>query len=247
VVNSATQRVVAITGASRGIGYAVADRFGEAGCQLVLCDLDELAGPDRLQLERGDRSSPHFVRCDVSHHDNARAFINDAVEQFGGIDVLVTNAGIHRYGPSEFVSAEDWSSVLSVNLTGTFNCIQAVLPIMLHQGRGRIITISSELGLTGMPGYAAYCASKGGVIALTKALAREYVSRGILINSVAPGPILTDLLRNSPEYDPSSVPDLPIGRYGQPKEIAEMVYAIAGDAGSFLVGQTISPNGGAVI
>jgi NAD(P)-dependent dehydrogenase (short-subunit alcohol dehydrogenase family) len=95
--------------------------------------------------------------------------------------------------------------------------------------------------------YAAYCASKGGVIALTKALAREYVGRGILINSVAPGPVLTDILVNSPEYDATSSPDLPLGRYGLPEEIAEMVFAVAGDAGTFRVGQIISPNGGAVI
>ena len=243
----APPRVVAITGASRGIGYAVAARFARANCQLALCDQVDIADVDLNELEQGSRFTPHFVSCDVSQPNKAKAFVRSTVERFGRIDVLITSAGIHRYGPSETVSPEDWSSVLAVNLTGTFTCIQAVLPTMLRQGSGRIITISSELGLTGMPEYAAYCASKGGVIALTKALAREYVGRGILINSVAPGPVLTDLLVNSPEYDATSSPDLPLGRYGLPEEIAEMVFAVAGGAGTFLVGQIISPNGGAVI
>ena len=240
-------RVVAITGAGRGIGYAVAARFAESGCQLVLCDQVQMDEAPLTELGRVSGHSPSFSCGDVSRAEQAHGFIGGAVEKFGRIDVLITSAGIHRYGPSESVSQEDWSAVVAVNLTGTFLSIQAALPPMLQQGAGRIVTISSELGLTGMPAYAAYCASKGGVIALTKALAREYVSRGILINSVAPGPVLTDMLRDSPEYDPQSAPDLPIGRFGRPEEIAAMVHAVAGDAGTFLVGQVISPNGGAVI
>jgi NAD(P)-dependent dehydrogenase (short-subunit alcohol dehydrogenase family) len=238
---------VAITGAGRGIGYAVAARFAESGCQLVLCDQIEMDATALAELGRVSERSPRFSGGDISQAEQAREFIDAAVEEFGRVDVLITCAGIHRYGPSESVSPEDWSTVVAVNLTGTFLSIQAALPTMLDQGAGRIVTISSELGLTGMPEYAAYCASKGGVIALTKALAREYVGRGILINSVAPGPVLTDMLRDSPEYDPQSTPELPIGRFGRPEEIAAMVHAIAGDAGTFLVGQVISPNGGAVM
>jgi NAD(P)-dependent dehydrogenase (short-subunit alcohol dehydrogenase family) len=238
--------VVAITGSSRGIGYAVAARFAESGYQLALCDITE---PAETALAALGQSAypPLSVSGDLAQPATARRFIEEVVTAFGRIDVLITCAGIHRFGPSEAVPDEEWSNVLAVNLTGTFSCIQATLPVMLRQGGGRIITISSELGLTGMPEYAAYCASKGGVIALTKALAREYVGRGILINSVAPGPVLTDMLTNSPEYDPSSQPSLPIGRFGRPEEIAAMVHAMAGEAGSFLVGQVVSPNGGAVI
>lgn len=246
-MSQTSPRVVAITGSSRGIGYAVAARFAESGDQLVLCDQTEMDETALAELGRLSERSPLFSCGDVSQPEQAPRFIDAAVERFGRVDVLITSAGIHRYGPSESVSHQDWSAVVAVNLTGTFLSIQAVLPTMLHQGAGRIVTISSELGLTGMPEYAAYCASKGGVIALTKALAREYVSRGILINSVAPGPVLTDLLRDSPEYDPQSTPDLPIGRFGRPEEIAAVVHAIAGDAGTYLVGQVISPNGGAVI
>jgi NAD(P)-dependent dehydrogenase (short-subunit alcohol dehydrogenase family) len=239
--------VVAITGASRGIGHAVALRFAASGSQLALCDVVEPSDAATQSINGATPLTPLFVGCDLARPEAAADFIGQTLETFGRIDVLITCAGLLRYGPSESISHEDWSTVMAVNLTGTFACIQAALPAMLRQGGGRIVTISSELGLTGMPEYAAYCASKGGVIALTKALAREYAGRGILINSVAPGPVLTDLLINSPEYDPLGQPDLPIGRYGRPEEIAAMVHAIAGEAGDFLVGQVISPNGGAVI
>jgi NAD(P)-dependent dehydrogenase (short-subunit alcohol dehydrogenase family) len=239
--------VVVVTGASRGIGAAVAERFAAAGFQLALCDrVPPLVGVlDAAAQSSGHR--PLFVEGDLGQPSIARASMEQVVAGFGRIDVLVTCAGIHRFGPSEAVDLEVWAQVIDVNLTGTFACIQAVLPTMLDQGAGRIITISSELGLAGMAEYAAYCASKGGVIALTKALAREYVSRGILINSVAPGPVLTDLLMDSPEYESDATPDVPIGRYGRPDEIAEVVFSLAGDAGSFMVGQVISPNGGAVM
>jgi NAD(P)-dependent dehydrogenase (short-subunit alcohol dehydrogenase family) len=239
--------VAAITGSDKGIGRAVATRFAQSGHQLALCDQRE---PDRADLDELARTSglrPLFFRRDLAQPGTAQQFIDQAVETFGGIDVLITCAGILRFGPSDAVTPDDWSTVLAVNLTGTFDCIKAALPGMVHQGSGRIITISSELGLSGMPKYAAYCASKGGVIALTKALAREYAGRGILVNSVAPGPVLTDLLMDSPEYEPSVSPAIPIGRFAQPAEIAAMVHALAGDAGTFLVGQVISPNGGAVM
>lgn len=246
-MTSKVARVVAITGASKGIGRALAERFAESQDQLALCDQLALARSDLSDLEQVSGHAPFFVDRDLAQPEQAVDFVASTVDRFGRIDVLITCAGIHRYGPSEAVPLEDWSAILAVNLTGTFLCIQAALPVMLGQGSGRIITISSELGLSGMAEYAAYCASKGGVIALTKALAREYAGRGILINSVAPGPVITDLLKNSPEYDLAAVPPLPIGRYGQPAEIAEVVHAIAGEAGTYLVGQVISPNGGAVI
>jgi 3-oxoacyl-[acyl-carrier protein] reductase len=239
--------VAAITGSNKGIGRAVAARFAQSGHQLALCDQVEPAEADLDVLARTSRLRPLFFRGDLAQPGTGQRFIDTVVETCGGIDVLITCAGILRFGPSDAVTPDEWSTVLAVNLTGTFDCIRATLPTMVRRGGGRIITISSELGLSGMPEYAAYCASKGGVIALTKALAREYASRGILINSVAPGPVLTDLLMDSPEYEPSASPDLPIGRFGQPEEIAAMVHALAGEAGTFLVGQVISPNGGAVI
>jgi NAD(P)-dependent dehydrogenase (short-subunit alcohol dehydrogenase family) len=239
--------VVVVTGASRGIGAAVAERFAAAGYQLALCDLvSPLAGVLDV-LGQSSGHPPLYLEGDLGQPSIVRSSMEQIVAGFGRVDVLVTCAGIHRFGPSEAVDLDQWTQVIDVNLTGTFTCIQAALPTMLAQGAGRIITIASELGLAGMAEYAAYCASKGGVIALTKALAREYVSRGILINAVAPGPVLTDLLMASPEYDAGSTPDVPIGRYGRPDEIAEVVFGLAGDAGSFMVGQVISPNGGAVI
>jgi NAD(P)-dependent dehydrogenase (short-subunit alcohol dehydrogenase family) len=246
-MTGAAPRVVAVTGAARGIGMAIATRFAEAGDSLSLCDRLDLPEEALHALAGGASELPNFTCADIAQPGSADRFMDATLERFGRVDILITCAGIHRFGPSEAVRDAEWSTVIDVNLTGTFACIRAALPHMLRQGSGRIVTISSELGLTGRAEYAAYCASKGGVIALTKALAREYVGRGILINSVAPGPVLTDLLIDSPEYDPSTTPDVPIGRFGTPAEIAEVVHSVAGDAGSFLVGQVVSPNGGAVI
>lgn len=241
-------RVIAITGAGRGIGREIARRFAAAGDRLALGYHD---GADRLEQladEHPDgREAVMLSELDVTNRADAAAFVEAAERSFGQLDVLVTNAGIHRHGASADVAWSDWDDVLSVNLTGTFACVRAALPGMLARGSGRIITISSELGLVGMARNAAYCASKGGVIALTKALALECAPHGVLVNSVAPGPVLTDMLTESPEYaDESALASVPLGRYGTPEEIGAVVELLAGEAGSFMVGQIVSPNGGAV-
>lgn len=241
-------RVVAVTGAATGIGHAVARRFAAAGDRLALAywrdrgDLDEL-----VEAHPGGAHAVLLEEVDVRDRAQAASFIAAAEQAFSRIDVLVTSAGIHRSGPSEAFEWDAWDDVVAVNLGGTFACIRAVLPGMVDRGSGRIVTVSSELGLAGMAENAAYCASKGGVIALTKALAREYARSGVLINSVAPGPVLTRMLTAAPEYRPRSDPGLPIGRYGEPDEIAAVVESLAGPGGSFFVGQVLSPNGGAVI
>jgi 3-oxoacyl-[acyl-carrier protein] reductase len=162
--------------------------------------------------------------------------------------VVVTAAGVQRVGPSELVELADWQHVLDVNLTGTWNVIQAVLPGMIDRGSGRIVTISSEIGLGGLEGYAAYAASKGGVIALTKSLARELAPRGICVNSVAPGPIEAGMLLGEAAYSDSWLgANVPLGRFGRPSEVAACVALLAGEEGGFFVGQVLSPNGGTVI
>jgi 3-oxoacyl-[acyl-carrier protein] reductase len=242
-------QVVAVTGAASGIGLAIARRFALAGARLALGywrdrgELDAVAdahpdGPDAVQIRE----------LDVRDRAQTAAFVASAEAAFDRVDVLVTCAGVHRCGPSESFEWGEWDDVLAVNLGGTFACIRAALPGMVERRAGRIVTIASELGLAGMAENAAYCASKGGVIALTKALAREYAAEGVLINCVAPGPVVTAMLTAAPEYaDGSGLAGLPIGRYGEPDEIARVVEALAGDAGSFFVGQVVSPNGGAVI
>ena len=232
-------RVAIVTGAASGIGHAIASRLYARGWRLALAD-------SRGIPEHGARALSRTV--DVTDRHGIAAFVSEAEAVFGGVDLVVPCAGIHRDGPSESIDWQDWDQVIAVNLHGCFAVIKAVLPGMLRRGGGRIVTISSELGLTGAPQSAAYCASKGAVIGLTKALAREYAPAGILINSIAPGPVATEMLMAAPDYASGLEAErLPIRRYGTPDEIAAVVEALAGEAGTFMVGQVISPNGGAVI
>jgi NAD(P)-dependent dehydrogenase (short-subunit alcohol dehydrogenase family) len=184
----------------------------------------------------------------MSEREVAMQFERTAEERFGRVDVLVTCAGVLHSTPTHQVEWAEWDETLAVNLTATWASIRAVLPGMLERGTGRIITISSELGIIGLPNYAAYCASKGAIIAMTKAIAKEVAPHGVLVNSVAPGPVETPMFINSPEFgDDEYLHDLPLRRLGQPDEIARVVEFLAGVGGDFFVGQIVSPNGGAAI
>ncbi len=219
-------RVAIVSGAAGGLGGPIVARLEEDGFAVAGFDAE----------------------VDVSDPSAVRAYMTEIDRELGPPTVLVTAAGVQRTGPSEAVTEADWSLVIDVNLTGTWNAIQAVLPGMLERGSGRIITISSEVGLGGLPGYAAYAASKGGVIALTKALARELAPRGICVNSVAPGPLAAGMFLQGPAHnDEWLAANVPIGRVGRPSEIAAVVALLAGDEGGYFVGQVLSPNGGTVI
>jgi NAD(P)-dependent dehydrogenase (short-subunit alcohol dehydrogenase family) len=242
------QRVVAITGAQRGIGLATARRFAELGDRLALNYLDQ---PGELEAvagtARGKGGACHLIQADFSKREQAENFVRQAEAHYGGIDVLVNIAGVLWFGPTAETGWDQWDRMIAINLTATWACLRAALPAMMARRSGRIINISSELGLMGAANYAAYCASKGGVIALTKAVAKEAAPLGVLVNSVAPGPIETDMLRNSDEYTAAGRQALPIKRFGTPDEIARAVEYLAGPGGAFFVGQVISPNGGAVM
>ena len=241
--------VVAITGAGRGIGLATARRFAENGASLALNDVRATEGMKEVTQRAGERGGEALiVEADISRPGEARRFIGEAERRFGRVDILVNNAGILRSTPTAEVTQEEWDEVLSVNLGGTWSCLRAALPGMLERGEGRIINVSSELGLIGFPTYAAYSASKGGVIALTKAVAKEVAPRGVLVNSVAPGPIETDMLiHDTIEYNDETREQIPLKRFGKPDEIAAVIEFLAGPGGSFMVGQIVSPNGGTAI
>jgi 3-oxoacyl-[acyl-carrier protein] reductase len=239
-------RVIAITGAGRGIGLATARRFAELGETLALNYRATRRPLEDVIVETKARGGDGLlVQGDIGKPEEARAFIAAAEETFGRIDVLINNAGILFSASTHEAPFEQWQRTIAVNLTGTYCCMRAALPLMLRRKSGRIINVSSELGLIGFPTYAAYSASKGGVIALTKAVAREVAPRGILVNSIAPGPVETDMLiHDTVEYNEETKAQIPLRRFGRPEEIAAMIVAMAGEAGSFLVGQVISPNGG---
>jgi NAD(P)-dependent dehydrogenase (short-subunit alcohol dehydrogenase family) len=244
------QRSIIITGAGKGIGFAAAKRFALLGEFLCLIDLvfSEKAKAEIKSICEKKGGLAIFFTGDVSNPLEAAEMIGNVYKQFERIDVLVNCAGILRCKESHKVEWEEWQKVIDVNLGGTWNCIREVLPSMLQQKKGRIINISSELGIAGSPNYAAYCASKGAVISLTKALAKEYAPFGILVNSIAPGPVETDLLRyDSLEFNDQSKAAIPLKRFGQADEIACSIEFLAGEGGSYYVGQILSPNGGTVI
>jgi 3-oxoacyl-[acyl-carrier protein] reductase len=226
------QGVAIVSGAAGGLGGPIAERLRADGFAVAGCDLAPGAG----------------YELDVTDARAVRAFVQRVESELGPPAVVVTAAGVQRTSPSESVAEEDWRLVLEVNLTGTWNLIQAALPGMIERASGRIVTISSEIGLAGLEGYAAYAASKGGVIALTKSLARELAPRGICVNSVAPGPIEAGILIGAPAHsDEWLASHVPLGRFGRPDEVAACVALLAGDEGGYFVGQVLSPNGGTVI
>jgi NAD(P)-dependent dehydrogenase (short-subunit alcohol dehydrogenase family) len=226
-------RVAIVSGASGGLGAAIVHRLVEDGFAVAACDLE---------------AADAVARLDVTDREAVRAFAERVEDELGPIGAVVTAAGVQRTGDSAEVAESDWRHVLDVNLTGTWNVIQAALPAMLARGRGRMVTISSEIGLAGLERYAAYAASKGGVIALTKSLARELAPRGICVNSVAPGPIEAGMLLNEAAYsDEWLAANVPLGRWGRPEEVAACVSLLCGDDGGYFVGQVLSPNGGTVI
>jgi NAD(P)-dependent dehydrogenase (short-subunit alcohol dehydrogenase family) len=243
-----TGKVALITGGGRGIGLATARALARLGAGLVLAD--RTFGTEAHDLLAAVRSSRRVALCeemDLAAPRSAEA-LQAMVLRTPAIDVLVNNAGRLQVRPFLEVTLAEWQMHLDVNLSAMFLTAQAVLPGMLARGGGRIINISSELALTGMANYVAYCASKGGVIGFTRALAREYAAAGIRVNAVAPGPTVTPMLTEmTEEYTEEVRLAIPAQRFGLPEDVARTVAFLAGRGGDFYVGQVLSPNGGTVI
>lgn len=242
-------RTAIVTGGANGIGRGIAEAFAREGADVVVADIatSDQAQPV-IEAIRQAQQKALYVHTDVADEKQVQAMVDAALAAFGHIDILVNNAGIFTQSLVEDLPVADWDRVLNVNLRGTFLCTHYVLPHLLKQGWGRIINIASQLGYIGGVEVAHYCASKGGVIAFTKALAREVATRNVLVNGIAPGPILTDLLASeTEEWKAAKLAELPIGRFGEVREVAPTAVFLASDDASYYVGQILGPNGGDVM
>ncbi|HEY1370506.1 MAG TPA: 3-oxoacyl-ACP reductase family protein [Gaiellaceae bacterium] len=242
-------RVAIVTGGARGIGGAIAAAFADEGADVVIADVraEDVAAPVLEAIAAAGRRSL-FVHADVSDEQQVRAMVDRAYDELGQVDVLVNNAGVVGQVFFDELSVEEWDRVVSVNLRGVFLCTRFVLPRMLERGSGNVINIASQLGQIGGIEMAHYSASKAGVIGFTKALAREVSTKGIRVNAIAPGPIMTDLLaEETEEWIERKRAELPLGRFGEVREVAPTAVFLASDDSSYYVGQTLCPNGGDVM
>jgi 3-oxoacyl-[acyl-carrier protein] reductase len=242
-----SKRVVVVTGGSKGIGRAICLRFaGEGGrIAFVHYDPDDVAADETLKLLEHKGVEAKARKLDVSSFANVEGFFQEIVEEFQGLDVLVNNSGITRDALFLRMSEEQWDQALSVNLKGVFNCTKAAVKTMIKNRSGRVINISSVAGQIGNIGQSNYAASKAGIMGFTKSIARELATRGITVNAVAPGFINTEMTRSLPEKAKESfLSRIPMGRVGEPEEVAEVVYWLASEGASYITGQVIHVNGG---
>ena len=243
-MSGVADRVVLVTGASRGIGRAVAERFATAGALVVACAREDHATPvvDHIVAAGG---VAHAQSLDVTDAESVEGAVRTTLDRFERIDVLVNNAGIVRDQLLMRMKADEWDSVLATNLTAAFTCTQAVLRSMVRRRYGRIINISSVVGQSGNPGQTNYAASKAGLVGFAKSLAREVASRGITVNVVSPGMIETDMTGRLDEAVKASLAaQIPMSRFGTPDDVASAVCFLASDEASYITGQVLSVNGG---
>ncbi len=243
--HSLTGKTAIVTGAAQGIGRAIAEALAAAGADVAVADLD----PGRSQetvaaiTKLGRRAMN--IKVNVASWDEAKSMVDQVVKEWGKVDILVNNAGITRDGLLLRMKEEDWNLVLQVNLNGTFNCTKAALQPMSKQRSGRIVNIASIVGAIGNAGQANYAASKAAVIGLTKTVAREYASRAVTVNAVAPGFIDTAMTQQlSAEVKDALSKQIPLGRLGQPSDVAEAVRFLASDEAGYITGHVLHVNGG---
>jgi 3-oxoacyl-[acyl-carrier protein] reductase len=242
-------RVAIVTGGARGIGKAIALAFIREGARLALVDVDKAILEAAKNEIKKNKEEVIAIPCDITKTGDVKEMVDQVRKEFGRIDILVNNAGIIRRGTIETITEEDWDRVIEVNLKGTFNCCKAVAGIMKQQGYGKIINISSIAGkmgdITSAPGYGP---SKAGIDALTKTLARQLAQYGINVNAVAPHAIETEMSAQwSEERRKEIIASIPLGRLGKPEDVANAVLFLTSDEASFITGEILDVNGGALM
>ena len=238
-------KVALVTGASYGIGFAIAEGMAKAGATIVFNDIRQELVDKGLAAYREAGVEAHGYVCDVTDEDAVQAMVKQIAQEVGVIDILVNNAGITRDGLLLMMKPEDFDAVIAANLRGAFLCMKAVARQMVKQRYGRIVNLSSVVGLRGNAGQVNYAASKAGVIGMTKSLAKELAGRNITVNAVAPGFIGTDMTAALTETAKNAaLGSIPMGRMGTPENVAKAVAFLAGEDAGYITGQVLAVDGG---
>ena len=241
-----TDKVAIVTGSSRGIGEAIALALAREGASVVIVDMDPTGGEQVVRDIEKLEAEAIFVRADVSNRTDVERMVRATLDGFDKINILVNNAGIHDAAPFVEESEELWQRMFAVNVMGTVLPSQVVVPEMMRKNRGKIVHISSKAAVVGEPYHAAYSASKGAILASTRAMAIELAPYNITVNAICPGPIYTDMLLGATDADQREelLADAPLGRLGQPEDIAGAVLYLASDESDWCTGQAICVDGG---
>jgi 2-hydroxycyclohexanecarboxyl-CoA dehydrogenase len=243
-------KIAIVTGAGQGIGRAIATKLAAEGATVAVTDLNEATAKDTAAAIAGGEPGGRAlaIRTDVTSRESVAAMIEQVRQEFGRIDVLVNNAGWDKVGPFTESDPADWDRIIAINLYGVLNTCHAVLPIMVAQGSGTVVSLASDAGRVGSSGEAVYAAAKGGIIAFTKTIAREMARHQVTANCVCPGPTDTALLASAfgdnPKLRDSLARAIPLRRLGQPADLANAVAFLASDEAAFITGQTVSVSGG---
>ncbi len=242
------ERVAIVTGGARGIGKAISMKLAENGAAIAIVDINEEVAQATADEMNAAGFNAKAYKANVVSADDVNEMVKNVIADFGKVDILVNNAGITRDGLVMRMSEQDWDLVLDINLKGTFNCSKAVLRPMMKKRYGKIVNIASIVGVMGNVGQANYCASKAGVIGLTKSNAKEFASRNIYVNAVAPGYIETDMTHVlSEEAKQWFMDNIPLKKAGSAEDVANVVSFLAGPDSDYVTGQTINICGGMVM